>query len=121
MPTTWVAQLDMNLLAELYHVPSTIAPLSKFPQVRRDIALVVDRDVAVQDMLREIRRLGGELLQASWLFDVYTGDQLPADKRSLAFGLVWQDPAATLSDDVINAAMQRITDGLGAHFGAVLR
>lgn len=121
LPTTWVAQLDMNLLAELYHVPNTIAPLSKFPQVRRDIALVVDRDVAVQDMLREIRRLGGELLQASWLFDVYTGDQLPADKRSLAFGLVWQDPAATLSDDVVNAAMQRITDGLGAHFGAVLR
>ena len=121
LPTTWVAQLDMNLLAELYHVPNTIAPLSKFPQVRRDIALVVDRDVAVQDMLGEIRRLGGELLQASWLFDVYTGDQLPADKRSLAFGLVWQDPAATLSDDVVNAAMQRITDGLGARFGAVLR
>lgn len=121
LPTTWVAQLDMNLLAELYHVPNTIASLSKFPQVRRDIALVVARDITVQDILGEIRRLGGDLLHASWLFDVYTGDQLPADKRSLAFGLVWQDPAATLSDDVVNAAMQRMVDGLGERFGAVLR
>ena len=121
LPTTWVAQLDMAMLAELHQRPTTIAPLSKFPQVRRDIALVVARDITVQDILGEIRRLGGDLLHASWLFDVYTGDQLPADKRSLAFGLVWQDPAATLSDDVVNAAMQRMVDGLGERFGAVLR
>lgn len=121
LPTTWVAQLDMAMLAELHQRPTTIAPLSKFPQVRRDIALVVTRDITVQDILGEIRRLGGDLLHASWLFDVYTGDQLPADKRSLAFGLVWQDPAATLSDDVVNAAMQRMVDGLGERFGAVLR
>lgn len=121
LPTTWVAQLDMAMLAELHQRPTTIAPLSKFPQVRRDIALVVARDITVQDILGEIRRLGGDLLHASWPFDVYTGDQLPADKRSLAFGLVWQDPAATLSDDVVNAAMQRMVDGLGERFGAVLR
>ncbi|MFW2178413.1 MULTISPECIES: phenylalanine--tRNA ligase subunit beta [unclassified Moraxella] len=121
LPTTWVAQLDLQALIALQNGDKTIASPSKFPHVRRDIALLVDKAIAVQDILADIRATGGELLKDSWLFDVYEGDKLPEGKRSLAFGLVWQEAASTLADDKVNQAMQQVVERLATNHQATLR
>jgi phenylalanyl-tRNA synthetase beta chain len=71
--------------------------------------------------MNTIRQAGGALLKDTWLFDVYQGDKLPAGKRSLAFGLVWQDEAATLADEQVNQAMQAVVSALREQHGASLR
>ena len=121
LPTTWVAELDLQCLIDLHQQPLTITTPSKFPQVRRDIAVVVDKSIAVQAMMATINTVGGELLKETWLFDVYAGNNLPENQQSLAFALVWQDVAATLSDDLINAKMESVIAALHEHYQATLR
>jgi len=121
LPTTWVAQLDIKPLLAMRERQRSIVSPSKFPQVRRDIAVLVDDKIAVQDLMNTIRQAGGALLKDTWLFDVYQGDKLPAGKRSLAFGLVLQDEAVTLSDEQVNQAMQAVVSALSEQHGASLR
>lgn len=121
LPTTWVAQLDLQALLDMRESEKTIIAPSKFPQVRRDIAIVVDKAIAVQDILATIRDVGGELLKDSWLFDVYEGTNLPDGKRSLAFGLIFQDAENTLADEEVNTTMQNIVESLAKNHQATLR
>lgn len=117
----WVAELDLMAVLDLHAQKPSIKTPSKFPQVRRDIAIVVDKSVMVGDLLTLIRQNAGEHLQNASLFDVYEGGNLPDDKRSLAFGLVWQSDSDTLADDTINANVQAVLDSLQDKYGAVLR
>ena len=121
LPTTWVAQLDLQPLIDLHQDQTNVVSPSKFPQVRRDIAVLADKNIDVQTLSNAIIKLSGDLLKDIWLFDVYQGEKLPADKRSLAFALVWQDNQATLADDVINQKMQAIIDMLANDYQATLR
>lgn len=125
LPTTWVAQLDMQALLDMRESEKTIVAPSKFPQVRRDIALLVDngvdKNISVQDILANIRQVGGDLLKDSWLFDVYEGERLPEGKRSLAFGLIFQDLNNTLADDLVNEKFNAIVTSLAQNFEAKLR
>lgn len=121
LPTTWVAQLALAPILEEARVTQSIASPSKFPQVRRDIALLVDAEIPRQALSQTIREAGGALLQQHWLFDVYQGEHTPEGMRSVAFALVWQDVAQTLSDDVVNEAMQCVIEALQEQHGAQLR
>lgn len=121
LPTTWVAQLALAPILEEARVTQSITSPSKFPQVRRDIALLVDAEIPRQALSQTIREAGGELLQQHWLFDVYQGEHTPEGVRSVAFALIWQDSAQTLSDEVVNQAMQRVIDALQSQHGAQLR
>ncbi len=121
LPTTWVAQLALAPILEEARATQSIASPSKFPQVRRDIALLVDAEIARQALSQTIREAGGERLQQHWLFDVYQGEHTPDGMRSVAFALIWQDTTQTLSDEVVNQSMQRVIDALQSQHGAQLR
>ncbi|MBU0807771.1 MAG: phenylalanine--tRNA ligase subunit beta [Gammaproteobacteria bacterium] len=95
--------------------------LSKFPEVRRDLALLVDRDVPAQDLLGCIKGAAGEWLTDLKLFDVYHGKGIDPDRKSLAVGLTWQHPSRTLNDDEVSVAMQNILTYLEQRFNATLR
>ncbi|MDD2161684.1 phenylalanine--tRNA ligase subunit beta [Pseudomonas sp. MIL19] len=95
--------------------------LSKFPEVRRDLALLVDRDVPAQDLLVCIKGAAGEWLTDLKLFDVYHGKGIDPDRKSLAVGLTWQHASRTLNDDEVSAAMQDILTSLEQRFNATLR
>ena len=97
------------------------APLSKFPAIRRDIALLVDCDLSYRAVRDCIRRAAPEFLQSVSLFDVYTGDKIDSGRKSLALGLIIQASSQTLTDVEINAVVQRILDRLQTELGAVLR
>ncbi|WP_027910471.1 phenylalanine--tRNA ligase subunit beta [Pseudomonas sp. URMO17WK12:I4] len=95
--------------------------LSRFPEVRRDLALLVDRDVPAQNLLADIREQAGEWLTDLRLFDVYQGKGIDPLRKSLAVGLTWQHPSRTLNDDEVSTATQNILTSLEQRFNATLR
>ncbi|WAJ35846.1 phenylalanine--tRNA ligase subunit beta [Pseudomonas sp. GOM7] len=95
--------------------------LSRFPEVRRDLALLVDREQPAEAVLAAIREAAGEWLTDLKLFDVYQGKGIDPLRKSLAVGLTWQHPSRTLNDDEVSAATQDILTSLEQRFNATLR
>lgn len=119
LSTTWVAELDQQAVLQSY--VSNFTELSRFPSVRRDIALLISDNIEVRDIQRLIEQTGGELLDSTWLFDVYTGQGVEQGKRSLAFAVLWQHPARTLEDAEIKSGMDNIIQVLEDTYQATLR
>ncbi|MHB8252644.1 MAG: phenylalanine--tRNA ligase subunit beta [Acidiferrobacter sp.] len=94
---------------------------SRFPSVRRDLAVVVGEEVAAGAVLDTVRRSAGPLLQELVLFDVYRGEGLDSGKKSLALGLTLQDFSRTLKDEVVDEVVARAVGALLAAYGARLR
>ena len=95
--------------------------LPRFPEVRRDLALLLDEGVSYADLRKSALRTGKKLIRSVSLFDVYRGDKIPAGKKQYALGFVLQDPERTLTDIEVENTMQRVLDGFKNEFGAVLR
>ncbi|MGE4315630.1 phenylalanine--tRNA ligase subunit beta [Acinetobacter sp.] len=116
---TWVAELDQKAVLQTY--VSNFTELSRFPSVRRDIALLINDKINVSEIQGLIEKTGGELLDSTWLFDVYTGQGVEEGKRSLAFALLWQHPSRTLEDAEIKSGMDNILQVLENTYQATLR
>ena len=95
--------------------------LSRFPEVRRDLALLVDREVPAETILECIRENSGEWLKDLRLFDVYHGKGIDPHRKSLAVGLTLQHPSRTLNDDEVSTTTQNILTSLEQRFNATLR
>ena len=121
LPTTWVAQLSLAPLLTIAREQHSITTPSKFPQVRRDIAILVDSDISLQTLESTVRAAAGDLLTDLWLFDVYQGDKVPTGQRSLAFALVWQDATQTLSDEAVKTATDKVVQALTDQHAVQLR
>lgn len=119
LSTTWVAELDHAAVLQSY--VSNFTELSRFPSIRRDIALLISDNINVRDIQQLIEKTGGELLDSTWLFDVYTGQGVEEGKRSLAFALLWQHPSRTLEDAEIKSGMDNIIQVLENTYQATLR
>ena len=105
---------------KLAKVPA-YAEVSKFPPVIRDLAIVVDQNVALQTLLDGLKGQISGLIQDIQLFDVYVGKGVPENKKSLAFRIVMQDTQRTLQDSEVDAAMQQLVSCFEQAFGAQLR
>ncbi|WP_407291048.1 phenylalanine--tRNA ligase subunit beta [Stutzerimonas zhaodongensis] len=110
------------LLSEITegHLPR-FAELSRFPEVRRDLAILVSKEISAEAVLGSIRDAAGEYLTDLKLFDVYQGKGIDPLSKSVAVGLTWQHPSRTLNDDEVSGAMQHILASLEKRFHATLR
>lgn len=115
----YLFELDLN--AFLKKNTPTVVPLSKFPSLRRDIAIVVSQEVAAADVLAVVRQQAGEWLVELSLFDVYQGKGIPEGKKSLAMGLTFQAFSRNLTDADIENALGQVLLALEQDFQAVLR
>ncbi|TNH94938.1 hypothetical protein CF136_20130, partial [Aeromonas hydrophila] len=97
------------------------AEVSKFPANRRDIAVVVDRQVLAGDVLAVIKKVGGNQVVGINLFDVYQGAGMAEDKKSLAISLVLQDTQRTLEEKEIAETVDNVVRALGEELNASLR
>ena len=97
------------------------APISRFPSVRRDLALVVDEKVSAAALLAGAREAAGSLLQEARIFDIYRGPGIDSGRKSVALGLILQDSSRTLTDEDADGAMQRVADRLRRDLGATIR
>lgn len=96
-------------------------PLSRFPAVRRDLAVIVDEGVAGEAVAACVREAAGAPLQGLSLFDIYQGKGVDSGKKSLALGLTFQDFSRTLTDAEIEQLVQGVLRALGERLGATLR
>jgi phenylalanyl-tRNA synthetase beta chain len=118
---TYVAELDFDVLTALVDTQIGYRSLPKYPESKRDLALVVGREVPSIAMVDIIRQAGGELLQSVQVFDVYTGDKIDITKKSVAFALQFRHDDRTLQDEEVQALIDRILQMLAATFAAELR
>ncbi|MFK7862004.1 MAG: phenylalanine--tRNA ligase subunit beta [Granulosicoccus sp.] len=95
--------------------------LSRFPQVRRDLAFLVDESVSYQQMLDVVKQTVSATLIDVRIFDVYQGEGIEKGKKSMALGLILQDFSRTLEDKDADAVVARVTQALRVSLGAVLR
>ena len=93
----------------------------RFPAVRRDLALVVDRAIAADDVLRAITEMKLNLLESVRLFDVYEGGSLPPDKKSVGIACLYRARDRTLTDGEVNRAHADLVERVRARLGAELR
>ncbi|AEB75639.1 phenylalanine--tRNA ligase subunit beta [Clostridium botulinum] len=116
----YVAELNMDVLFKYAQTEKKYVELPKFPAVTRDIAILVDRDILVQEIEDTIKNQGGKLLESVKLFDVYQGKQIPEDKKSIAYALVYRGDR-TLTDKDVNKVHDKIIRALEHKLGAELR
>jgi phenylalanyl-tRNA synthetase beta chain len=112
-------ELDLQPLLQA-RVP-TFEELSRFPEVRRDLAVVVDKSVPAGELLENVRSVAGTYLKDLRLFDVYDGKGIDPKRKSLALGLTFRDSSRTLSDEVVNKSVDQVIDLLTKTYGAELR
>lgn len=96
-------------------------PLSRYPSIRRDLAVVVADDVSAAAVLQEVRAEVGALLRDAFVFDLYRGKGIPEGHKSLAIGLILQESSRTLTDEDVDEVIGRTVSRLGRELGAVLR
>ena len=96
-------------------------PISRYPAVRRDISIIVDEQISAAACLAAARGSAGEILRDLQLFDVYRGQGIDSDKKSLTLGLIFQDVSSTLRDDEVEAAVARVLRSLHELVGGLLR
>ena len=99
----------------------TYKPVPKFPAVRRDLALIIDKTVTFETLKTIAFNAGRKVLKEVGIFDIYEGDKIPEGKKSYALSFILQDENKTLTDKIIDKAMKRIQQSLEKETGAVLR
>jgi phenylalanyl-tRNA synthetase beta chain len=123
LPAGRVAAAELDLDALMAQVPPAwfVEPISPYPAVLQDLAVIVDEAVPAASAGNLIREAGGYLLKEVELFDVYRGEPVPKGKKSLAFALTFQAPDKTLSDKIVAGQVKRIVNRLESELGAELR
>ncbi|MCE2028992.1 phenylalanine--tRNA ligase subunit beta [Sessilibacter corallicola] len=117
--SVFVFELDQAALTEA-RVPE-FESLSKHPEVRRDLAVVVDQSVTGADLERVVRSSAGEWLTELKIFDVYVGEGIDTQRKSVALGLTFQHPSSNLTDEQINASVDAVVKHLEVELNATLR
>jgi len=118
----YYADINWNaLLAELGEHTVKYAEISKFPEVKRDLALLLDKNIAFAEIEKIAFETERKLLKKVSLFDVYEGKNLEAGKKSYAVSFVLQDNSKTLTDNQIDGIMKKLQANYETKLGAKLR
>ncbi|GAC1656582.1 MAG: phenylalanine--tRNA ligase subunit beta [Ktedonobacteraceae bacterium] len=117
----YLCEFDLEQLYAAVPERLSYLPISRHQELTRDLALVVDQQVAAQNIHDAIVENGGKLLRSAVLFDVYTGEPIPAGKKNLTYSLTYQSQERTLTDTEANILQEAIMRALHKKFGAVLR
>ena len=117
----WYAELDWDLLAKKSSGLKKFQELSKFPEVRRDLSLVLDKEVSFARVKVVAEKAGGKLLKRLDVFDVYQGDKLELGKKAYALSFILQDQENTLTDKEIEKTMSNLIQAFQNQVGAIIR
>src|SRR5699024_759257 len=117
---TYVFELNYDKLMSVSVGYINYEPIPRFPGVSRDIALVINRATPSAEIVKIIQNYGGDILQHAEVFDVYEGEHVAEDEKSIAIRLAYLDMHQTLTDDKVNGVHNRILEALQAE-GATIR
>jgi phenylalanyl-tRNA synthetase beta chain len=116
-----IADINLDLLAKIISPSFRSKPVSTYPPVLEDLAMIVPEEMPSSDVEAVIRNAGGELLADVVLFDVFKGDQIGSGKKSLAYNLVFQAYDRTLTDKNVEKTREKIIKALENQIQAVVR
>ncbi|MCL2375784.1 MAG: phenylalanine--tRNA ligase subunit beta [Defluviitaleaceae bacterium] len=117
----YLAYFYVDTLFAHANMAITYAPLARYPEISRDIAIVVENRIINGDLMAIIKKNGGKYLRSLTLFDVYEGKNVPEDTKSMAYSLVFRADDRTLTDEEIAKTMTKIVTALQDAYGAQLR
>ena len=117
----FVLEINLDQLFEKKVGKMKFKEISKFPGIKKDIAFIVDKNLESKQIEKVIKSGGGSLLTEIEVFDVYTGENVDNDKKSIAYSLNFEDSKRTLTDEEVNAAMDKIMDLVTKKCNAKLR
>jgi phenylalanyl-tRNA synthetase beta chain len=118
---TFYAEMSLEGVLHFAPPPPRVKPVPKFPSVRRDIAFVVEEGVSVRALEETMKKAAGPSLRETRLFDQYSGKNIPAGKKSLAFSLGYQKDTGTFTDEEIYQLQTRVGEALKNAFHAEFR
>ena len=101
--------------------PLKYKEVSKYPSINKDLAFIVKKDVSSNEISEVIRKSGGRLLTNIEVFDVYTGEKVENDEKSVAYALTFNDPAKTLTEEEVNTLFEKIIKDVESKLNAKLR
>lgn len=111
--SVYLFEIDLDLLLNnLNNATSRYKQLPQFQAVTRDIAFIIPKNITCQDLVKTIKKASSNLFKKSEIFDLYQGQHVPEGAKSVAFRITLQDIEATLTDEKIDAEIQKIRDGL---------
>ena len=117
----YVFEIDLDKLLDKKVGKMKYKEFSKFPSVKKDLAVVVDKNITSEDIATLIKKAGGSSLNGIEVFDIYTGKGIDEDKKSIAYSLTFEKMDRTLTDEEINESLNKIIDMLEKKLGAELR
>ena len=117
---TYVANIDLSVICKKANFTVKYEGIAKFPSVVRDISLVMDKSLTAGEIEKIIRSESGAILESLELFDIYEGERIGADKKSMAYSITFRNKEKTLEESEISTVMDKILKGLQT-IGAVLR
>ncbi len=118
---TIVFMLEFDNIRKMQEVKNSFLPLPKYPEISRDLAIIVAKETPAGEVEKTICENAGELLESIRLFDVFTGKQIEDNKKSLAYNLVFRSKNSTLTDKEINPFIDNILNELYLKYSAILR
>jgi phenylalanyl-tRNA synthetase beta chain len=117
----WAAELDIDKLFYRIEQNRKYSPIPRFPSVKRDLSIVVKESIPAESLLEQIRKSGGSVLFGLDIFDLYRGNSVPQDKKSMTFALTFQSHEKTLTEEDVDPIMTKIVLDLVETSGAALR
>lgn len=117
----YVLEIDLDKLLDKKVGKMKYKEISKFPSVKKDLAVVVDKNVTAEEIAVLIKKAGGSYLSKIEAFDVYTGKGIDENKKSIAYSLTFEKMDRTLTDEEISQSMEKIVEMLNKKIGAELR
>ncbi len=117
----YVFEINLDKLLAIKTSKMKYKEISKYPSVTKDLAFVVNKKITCEKIMKTIKKSGGKLLKEIKVFDVYTGENVDADEKSLAFSLVFEDSTKTLNDDEVMEIFNLIISNVEKEHNAKLR
>ncbi len=118
---TYVFEIDFNILLDVISTKINYEPITKFPSITRDLAIVCKKEIPANEITRLIKQTGKKILVNVELFDVYIGENVASDEKSLAYKLTFMDATQTLESQVVDKVCEQILKRLEFTHQAKLR
>lgn len=117
----YICEISLNKLYSKKVRAIKFKELNKYPTISKDLAFIVDENITSEDIIKVIKKAGGRLLTNINVFDLYKGDNITKDKKSLAFNLTFEDYNKTLTEEEVNVVFNKIISEVETKLKAILR
>ena len=117
----FIGELNLDKIFEFYKCNKKYKEVPKYPSVSFDLSLVIDENILSQDIEKIIKSNSGNILERLQIFDVYKGPQIPENKKSISYNIIFRDKSKTLKDSDVNGVIQKILEALKNKLGVEIR